>query len=113
MGPKAHLPLGFAPSFSLGAWALVGRHPSPPRGWSLLTLGPCMPPGPLAPPGGPPDPSGGPGTLPMMPGTLPVAKSILPIYQSLPPNHSGTPRDVRDLIWDSEQHSVTTYIYSL
>ena len=37
----------------------------------------------------------------------------LSIYKSLPPDHSGTPRDVRDLIWDSEQHSVTTYIYSL
>ena len=113
-----HGPLGpicprVCPLFSLGAWALVGRRPSPPRGWSLLTLGPCMPPGPVAPPGGPPDPSGGPGTLPVIPGTLPVAKTILPIYQSLPPDHSGTPRDVRDLIRDSKQHSVTAYILSL
>ena len=109
-----HGPLGpicprVCPLFSLGAWALVGRRPSPPRGWSLLTLGPCMPPGPVAPLGGPPDPSGGPGTLPVMPRTLPVAKTILPIYQSLPPDHYGTPRDVRDLIRDSEQHLVTTY----
>ena len=37
----------------------------------------------------------------------------LSIYKSLPLDHSRTPRDVRDLIWDSEQHSVTTYIYSL
>ena len=56
-----------------------------------------------------PDPSGGPGTLPVMPETLPVAKTILSIYQSLPPDHSGTPRDVWDLIRDSKQHSVATY----
>jgi len=31
-----------------------------------------------------------------------------PIYQSLPLDHSGAPRHVRDLIRDSEQHSVTT-----
>ena len=33
----------------------------------------------------------------------------LSIYKSLPPDHFGTPRDVRDLIRDSEQHSVITY----
>ena len=64
-------------------------------------------------PGGPPDPFGGPGTLPVIPGTLPVAKTILPIYKSLPTDHSRTPRDVRDLIRDSEQHSVITYKSSL
>ena len=53
------------------------------------------------------NPSGGPGTLPVMPETLPVTKSSLPIYESLPLDHFGTPRDVRDLIWDSEQLSVT------
>ena len=109
MGLKAHLPQGLPPSPLQGALGLGGRRPSPPRGWSFPTIGPCRPPGPVAPPGGPPDPSGGPGTLPVMPGTLLVAKTILPIYKSLPPDHSGTPRDVRDLIWDSEQHSVTTY----
>ena len=36
-----------------------------------------------------------------------MAETALPIYNSLPPDHSGTPRDVRDLIRDSEQHSVT------
>ena len=41
--------------------------------------------------------------------TFPATKTRLPIYKSLPPDHSGTPRDVRDLIRDSEQHSVTTY----
>ena len=33
----------------------------------------------------------------------------LSIYKSLPPDHSGTPHDIRDLIQDSEQHSVITY----
>ena len=28
MGPKAHLPLGFAPSPLLGAWVLVGSAPA-------------------------------------------------------------------------------------
>ena len=58
-----------------------------------------------------------PGTLPVVPvhyrsitpETFPVTKIGLPIYKYLPPDHSGTPRDVRDLIRDSEQHSVTTY----
>ena len=56
---------------------------------------------------------GGPGTLPITSETFPVTKTGLPIYKSLPPDHSGTPHDVRDLIRDSEQHSVTTYILSL
>src|SRR3954464_12812659 len=46
-------------------------------------------------------------------GTLPDSKTLRTIYQSLPPDHSGTPRNVRDLIRDSEQHSVTAYILSL
>ena len=57
----------------------------------------------------PRDPSGGPGTIPGDLKTFPMAETALPIYKSLPPDHSGTPRDVRDLIRDSEQHSVTTY----
>ena len=113
VGLRAHLLLGFAPSPLEGALGLGGRRPSPPRGWSLPTIGPRRPLGLVAPPGGPPDPSGGPGTLPVMPRTLPVAKSSLPIYQSLPPDHYGTPRDVWDLIRDSEQHSVTAYILPL
>ena len=40
---------------------------------------------------------------------FPVAKIGLPIYKSLPQDHSGTPRDVRDLIRDSEQNLVTTH----
>ena len=111
LGPSAPrvspFPLQAAP------WALVGGAPAHSgvgpfpllahaslRGWWPLPVDPW-------------NPSGGPGTLPMMPGTLPVAKSTLPIYQSLPPDHSGTPHDVRDLIRDSEQHSVTAYILSL
>ena len=50
-----------------------------------------------------------PGTIPKKPELFPEPEQQLSIYKSLPPDHSGTPRDVRDLIWDSEQHSVTTY----
>src|SRR3989337_845795 len=40
-------------------------------------------------------------------GLYPLAEPYHPIYQSLPPNHFGAPRHVRDLIRDSEQHSIT------
>ena len=50
-------------------------------------------------------PFGTPGTITIMRGTFPATKIRLPIYKSLPPDHSETPRDVRDLIRDSEQHS--------
>ena len=50
-----------------------------------------------------------PGTIPKKPELFPETEQQLSIYKSLPPEHSGTPRDVRDLIRDSEQHSVTTY----
>ena len=53
------------------------------------------------------NPLGTPGTLPELPETFPVTKTGLPIYQSLLPDHSGAPRDIRDLIRDSEQPSVT------
>ena len=58
-------------------------------------------------------PFGTPGTIPMTPKLVQMAEAGLPIYKSLPPDHSGTPRDVRDLIRDSEQHLVTAYIPSL
>ena len=58
------------------------------------------------------DPSGGPGTIPGDPDTFPMDETALPIYNSLPSDHSETPHDVRDLIRDSKQHSVTMYIYS-
>ena len=50
-----------------------------------------------------------PGTIPKKPELFSEPGQQLSIYKSLPPDHSGTPRDVRDLIRDSEQHSVTTY----
>ena len=37
--------------------------------------------------------------------TFPMAQTGLPIYKSSPPDHSRAPRDVRDLIRDSEQLS--------
>ena len=56
------------------------------------------------------------GTFRKLPGTIPEKTKLFPepeqqlsIYKSLPSDHYGTPRDVRDLIRDSEQHSVTTY----
>ena len=50
-------------------------------------------------------PFGTPGTIPIKCETFSATKIRLPIYKSLPPDHSGTPRDVRDLIRDSEQPS--------
>ena len=99
--PLPHFPCALGP---VGG----GAH-QPTWGWSPPTLGPCSPPGLVAHLVDPRDPPGGPGTLPEKPETFPVTKTGLPIYKSLPPDHSGTPRDVHDLIRDSEQHSVTTY----
>ena len=45
--------------------------------------------------------------VPGTPRTLPVSEYYHPIYESLPLNHFETPLHVRDLIRDSEQHSVT------
>ena len=45
--------------------------------------------------------------VPGTPETLPVSEYYRPIYESLPLDHFETPRHVRDLIRDSEQHSVT------
>ena len=61
----------------------------------------------------PRDPSGGPGTIPVTPETFPMAETGLPIYNSSPPDHSGTPRDVWDLIRDSEQLSGCCILISL
>ena len=111
MGLKAHLDLGFAPSHSPmrlgtlvgGAPAHLGAGPLPHMAHAALW-------GRLPHLVDPRDPPGGPGTLPIAPETFSVTKTGLPIYKSLAPDHSGTPRDVRDLIRDSEQHSVTAYI---
>ena len=58
-------------------------------------------------------PFGTPGTIPIKCETFPATKIRLPIYKSLPPDHSGTPRDVRDLIRDSEQLSGYRILISL
>ena len=71
--------------------------------WAALSLpyGPC---GPLVPP------RGGPVTLRHssfirnFSETLPVSEYYRPIYQSLPLDHFETPRHVRVLIQDFEQH---------
>ena len=44
---------------------------------------------------------------PGTPGTLPVSEYHRSIYESLPLDHFETPRYVRDLIQDTEQHLVT------
>ena len=54
-----------------------------------------------------------PGTIPEKPELFLEPEQQLSIYKSLPPDHSGTPRDVWDLIRDSEQHLVTAYILFL
>ena len=87
--------LGLVPLAHVGQGAPPTAHVAPRGRWPH--------------PVGPRDPSGGPGTIPMTPKLVPMAETGLPIYKSLPPDHSGTPRDVRDLIRDSEQHLVTTY----
>ena len=61
----------------------------------------------------PRDPSGGPGTIPITPKLVPMPETGLPIYKSLPPDHSETPRDVRDLIRDSEKLSGYRILISL
>src|SRR3954462_4501182 len=81
-GAPAHI--GLVPFLTLAHGALRDRWPHPVD---------------------PPGPSGGPGTIPITPKLVPMAKTALPIYNSLPPDHSETPRDIRDLIRDSEQHS--------
>ena len=95
--------LGFP---TLGAWGAQGGAHQPTMGWFPF---PFWPNGALR--DGwphsvdPRDPSGGPGTIPVTPETFPMAETRLPIYNSLPPDHFGTPRDVLDLIRDSEQLS--------
>ena len=91
----------------------MGGRTSPPGAGSLPTSahGPLRDRWPH--PVDPRDPSGGPGTIPMTPKLVPMAETGLPIYKSLPPDHSGTPRDVRDLIRDFEQLSGFRILISL
>ena len=95
-------PLGLSPFSFILAHGPLGAGALGPCRPRRTPYSQCAPPGQVAPPGGP-------GTIPMTPKLVPMAETGLPIYKSLPPDHSGTPRDVRDLIRDSEQHSVTTY----
>ena len=109
-GPQGPSGLGFAPSHSpLRLGPLVGGAPAHLGAGTLPHLAHAAFWGRWPHLVDPRDPPGGPGTLPISSETFLVTKTGLPIYKSLPPDHSGTPRDVRDLIRDSEQHSVTTY----
>ena len=98
-------PLGLFPFSFILAHGPLGAGAIGPCRPRRTPYSPCGPPGQVAPPGGPRDPSGGPGTIPITPKLVPMAEIVLPIYNSLPLDHSGTPRDVWDLIRDSEQHS--------
>ena len=92
--------LGLVPLAHVGQGAPPTAHVPPPRDrWPH--------------PVGPRDPSGGPGTIAITPKLVPMPEIALPIYNSLPPDHSGTPRDVRDLIRDSEQLSGYRILISL
>ena len=95
-------PLGFP---TLGAGEAQGGRTSPPGAGSPPTSAHGALRDRWPHPVDPRDPSGGPGTIPITPETFPVAETGLPIYNSSPPDHSGTSRDVRDLIRDSEQLS--------
>ena len=102
--PFRTLPLSYLLAHGpLGAGALG---PYRPR---RTPYSPCGPPGLVD----PRTPFGTPGTIPIMRETFPATKIRLPIYKSLPPDHSGTPRDVRDLIRDSEQLSGYRILISL
>ena len=83
--------LGLVPLAHIGQGAPPTAHVAP-RGWWTPLVDPRTP-------------FGTPGTIPIKRETFPVAETGLPIYNSLPPDHFGTPRDVRDLIRDSEQLS--------
>ena len=92
-------------------WALVGGRTSPPGAGPLPHLAHAALQGWWPHLVDPQDPPGGPGTLPIAPETFPVTKTGLSIYKYLPPDHSGTPRDIRDLIRDSEQLSGYCILY--
>ena len=59
------------------------------------------------PPWGRPEPLPVTRYVPGTPRTLPVSEYHRPVYESLPLDHFEMPRHVRNLIRDSEQHSVT------
>ena len=103
---EAPPPLGFP---TLGAGGPKGGCTSPPGAGSPPTSAHGALRDRWPHPMDPRDPSSGPGTIPVTPKTFPMAETALPIYKSSPPDYYGTPHDVRDLIRDSEQHSVITY----
>jgi hypothetical protein len=92
------------PSFLLPTWPAAWEGCASPL-WAgvLLPFGPY---GPLI-SQGVWNPFRCPDDYPVHSETFLVSEYHRPIYQSLPPDHSGAPRHARDLIRDSEQHSVT------
>ena len=115
--PKAHRrclpPLGLFLSLFSWCMGLLGLVPLAHIGQGAHPTAHVAPPGQVDPLVDPRTPFGTPGTIPIMRETFPVTKTRLPIYNSLPPDHSGTPRDVRDLIRDSEQLSGYRILISL
>ena len=112
--PRRCLPL-LGLSLSLISWrmGLLGLVPLAHIGQGAHPYSPCAPRGWWTPLVDPRTPFGTPGTIPIKCETFPATKIRLPIYKSLPPDHSGTPRDVRDLIRDSEQLSGYRILISL
>ena len=102
-------PLGLSLLSYLLRMGLLGLVPLAHIGQGAHPYSPCGPPGLVD----PRTPFGTPGTIPIKRETFPATKIRLPIYKSLPPDHSGTPRDVRDLIRDSEQLSGYRILISL
>ena len=106
-------PLGL--SLFLISWrmGLLGLVPLAHIGQGAHPYSPCGPPGLVDPLGGPPDPFRHSRYNTDNARNISATKTRLPIYKSLPPDHSGTPRDVRDLIRDSEQLSGYRILISL
>ena len=106
-------PLGLSPFPPLLAHGPIGAGALGPCRPRRTPYSPCGPRGRWPHPVDPRDPSGGPGTIPVTPKLVPMPEIALPIYNSLPPDHSGTPRDIRDLIRDSKQLSGYRILISL
>ena len=98
-------PLGLSVFLISCRMGLLGLVPLAHIGQGAPPTAHVAPPGLVDPLVDPRTPFGTPGTIPIKCETFPATKIRLPIYKSLPTDHSGTPRDVRDLIRDSEQHS--------
>ena len=106
-------PLGLFPSLNPRRMGLLGLVPLAHIGQGAPPTAHVAPRGRWPHPVDPRDPSGGPGTILVTPKLVPMAEIALPIYNSLPPDHSGTPRDVWDLIRDFEQLSGYRILISL